>query len=273
MPIEQADKETIELWPEGAPGALGTAPEDRPSITLFPPDPSARTGSAMVLLPGGGYGGHADHEGRPFAEWLSGIGIFTAVLKYRLGPRYRHPCMIEDAFRAIRTVRFHAAEWEIDPNRVGIMGFSAGGHLTATATTLATDGDPGSADPIDRLSSHPNVSLPIYAVLETSGPYNHGGSITNLLGENPSKELLDLLTPRLHVSGRTPPTFMAHAIDDAAVPIENSLLYALALSESGVPFQLLAYDHGGHGFGMGTQDEALSRWTDDAAIWLRRQGF
>ncbi|MDR3709379.1 MAG: alpha/beta hydrolase [Capsulimonadaceae bacterium] len=273
MPISQPDKETIELWPGGAPGALGTEPEDRPSITLYPPDPALKTGSAMVVLPGGGYGGHADHEGRPVAEWLNSIGIFAAVLQYRLGPRYHHPCMVEDACRAIRTVRYRAKEWELDANHVGILGFSAGGHLTASATTLATPGNPSAADPIDRLSSRPDVSVPIYAVMEMRGPYSHDGSRLNLLGENPPDDLIDLLTPRLHVTKDTPPTLLLHAVDDAAVPMENTLLYALALSKARVPYQIQAYQNGGHGFGMGTGNPILSRWPDDAALWLKSYGF
>jgi len=268
-----AGHERIVLWPDGAPGALGNGPEDRPAITLYPADPARRTGSAFVVLPGGGYGGHAPHEGHPFAEWLSGLGIFAAVLEYRLGPKYHHPCMLNDASRAIRIVRSRAHEWQIDENRIGIMGFSAGGHLTACATVLATPGDSSAVDPVERVSSAPNLSIPVYAVLEMEGPYSHEGSRANLLGETPSDELIDLLTPRLHVTSSTPPTLLVTAVDDPAVPIENSLHYALALSAAKVPYQFIAYQNGGHGFGVGAGNPVLSRWLDDAELWLRGYGF
>jgi acetyl esterase/lipase len=273
MPVPQPDKETIELWPVGAPGAIGSEPEDRPSLTLYSPPSAIATGSAVVVLPGGGYCMLADHEGRPVAEWLSSLGIFAAVLQYRLAPRYQHPSMLADGTRAMRLVRFRAAEWGIDANRIGILGFSAGGHLTATTTTLATPGDPEATDPIERVTSRPALSMPLYAVLELDPPYNNGGSTRNLLGENPSRELVDLLTPRLHVDSNTPPTFLMTAVDDTAVPAEGSYRYAMALSAAKVPYQILGYEKGGHGFGLGIGNPVLSRWTEDAALWLRSHGF
>ena len=273
MPIPQPDKETIELWPTGAPGALGTESEDRPSLTLYPAYSSTATGASIVVLPGGGYQGHADHEARPIAEWLNSIGIFAAVLQYRLGPRYRHPCMLADASRAIQTVRARASAWKIDPERVGILGFSAGGHLTSMASVHYTSGEPQSDDPISRQSSRPNVSVLMYAVLDMSGKFGHEGSRLNLLGPSPSNKLLELATTRNHITPDTPPTLLIGSVDDAAVPIENSLEYAMALSQAKVPYQLLAYQDGGHGFGLGVGSPVLSRWTDDATLWLRGHQF
>ncbi|HEY3330338.1 MAG TPA: alpha/beta hydrolase [Capsulimonadaceae bacterium] len=273
MSIEQPDKETILLWPAGAPDALGTQPEDQPSLTLYPPDLAIATGAVMVVLPGGGYGGHAEHESRPVADWLNAHGIFAAVLKYRLGPKYHHPVMLHDAQRAIRVVRANSAAWKIDPARVGILGFSAGGHLASTASVHYDAGDKAAADPIDTLGSRPDVSVLVYAVIDLETKNSHAGSMNNLLGDNRDPALLAHLTTHKQITPDTPPTFLVTAVDDAAVPVDNSLLYARALSAAGVQYELHAYQDGGHGFGMGIGHPILGRWPDDAAAWLKLHGF
>jgi acetyl esterase/lipase len=251
--------QTIPLWPDGnIPGAKGSEPGDVPTLTLYPP--ANPNGAAIVICPGGGYGHLADHEGAPVAEWLNRIGVFGAVLRYRLGPRYQNPAMHHDVSRALRTVRAHAVEWSIEPDRVGVLGFSAGGHLAATVSVHNDDGDPNASDPIERHGSRPDVAVLIYPVIEMEGAAHHAGSRRNLLGENPTPELVRHLSPRLHVGPRTPPTFLVHSTDDTAVPIANSLEYAEALKQAGIYVRLYQLSHGGHGYGMGDNDPELSTW-------------
>ncbi len=265
--------EAIPLWEGKAPGALGDEAGDRPSIQVYLPKSIKQTGAAVVVCPGGGYGMLADHEGRPVAERLNDIGIVGIVLKYRLGPKYHHPIMLNDASRAIRFVRAHADEWKLDPHKIGILGFSAGGHLASSAATHFDDGDPKAADPIDRLSSRPDAAMLIYPVITMTDPYTHGGSRHNLLGDKPKSELVDLMSNEKQVSPKTPPTFLVHSSDDRAVPVENSLMFASALSKAGVPCELHVYAHGPHGFGLGGDDPSLKTWPDLCAVWLKKIGF
>ncbi len=271
--------EPFPLWPQGAPGALGKAPEDVPTLTPYVAPKGRATGAAIVVCPGGGYQHLAlDHEGRAVAEWLNSVGVTAFVLKYRLGPRYRHPSMLQDAARAIRTVRARASEWGLDPERVGILGFSAGGHLASTAGTHFDAGKPDSTDPIERVSSRPSVMILIYPVI-TMRELTHAGSRRNLLGENPSPELVALLSNEEQVTKETPPAFLVHTMNDAAVPVENTLMFVAALRRAGVPFELHLYERGPHGFGLGTAregkpaDPILSTWPAHAADWLRLHGF
>jgi hypothetical protein len=215
----------------------------------------------------------APHEAEPVAQWLNSHGATGIILKYRLGPRYHHPVMLGDVARAIRLTRHHASDWGIDPKRVGVLGFSAGGHLASTVSTHFTPGDIHSPDPIERHSSRPDVSILIYPVITLEGKFAHGGSRTHLLGENPDPELVKNLSNHTHVTRDTPPTFLVHSSDDAPVPIENSLMYASALSAAGVPFAMEVYAHGGHGYGMGGTDPILGSWKDQCAKWLRHRGF
>ncbi len=265
--------QTFPLWKDAVPGALGAAPEDIPTLTVFVPDEKLRNGSAVVVCPGGGYGGLADHEGKPIAEWLNTLGVTACVLKYRLGPKYHHPVMWQDASRAIRTVRSKAGEWRLDPERIGIIGFSAGGHLCSTMATHFDAGNPASADVIEQASSRPNFAMPIYAVITMSDPYTHQGSRHNLLGDNPPQELIDLLSNEKQVTSQTPPIFLMHTADDEAVPVENSLLFALACRKAGVQVELHIYAHGRHGVGLAKDDPTLSGWTTLAADWMRARGF
>lgn len=261
------------LWPGGAPGAKGTAPEDVPSLQFFPASPEKSLGATVIVCPGGGYAGLADHEGAPVAQWLNSIGVNSAVLRYRLGPKYHHPCMMLDAQRAIRTVRARCASLGWDPKKIGILGFSAGGHLASTATTHFDAGDPAASDPIDRQSCRPDFSILIYPVITMSDPYTHTGSRTNLLGDNPAPELIRLLSNERHVTKETPPVFLVHTWADNGVPVQNSLMFATAMRRAGVPCELHMYEQGPHGFGLGTGNPILSQWPAQCAIWLRLHGL
>ncbi len=262
------------LWPNGAPSAKGSAPEDIPSIQLYPAPADKATGASVVVCPGGGYGALAAHEGHDIAVWLNSIGVTAVVLKYRLGRfGYRHPVMLGDAQRAIRTTRAKAAEWKIDPARIGIMGFSAGGHLTSTAATHFDAGDPNSADPIEKQSSRPDVAILCYAVITMTDPFTHAGSRKNLLGDAPSQELINLLSNEKQVTDKTPPTFIFHTEDDKAVPVENSLQFAAALRKAKVPYEMHVYETGRHGVGLAKDNPALNTWPKLLENWLRARKF
>src|SRR5436190_7721662 len=264
-------EQPIILWPNGAPGALGHEPGDIPTLTPYLPPPDKATGAAIIVCPGGGYSHLADHEGRPVAEWLNTLGITAFVFKYRLGPRYHHPAPLLDAARAIRTVRARATQWHLDPNRIGILGFSAGGHLAATIGTRFDAGTPDAADNIERVSSCPDLMMLIYPVI-TMGEFTHAGSKRMLLGENPSADLVKLLSNDEHVTKETPPAFLVHTADDPGVPVENSLRFAEALRKMKVPVEVHIYEHGPHGFGLGGKDPILSTWPQRSADWLKVHG-
>jgi acetyl esterase/lipase len=259
----------VPLWPNGAPAALGKEDKDIPTLTPYLPDPAMATGAAMVILPGGGYGGLAAHEGKGYADWLVSKGVAGFVVKYRLGSHgYRHPCMLQDAARAVRMVRANSAQYKIDPKRVGIMGSSAGGHLASTLLTHFDAGQPEAADPIERQSSRPDLGILCYPVI-SMGPLTHQGSKNNLLGNDPAPELVKLLSNELQVSKDTPPCFLWHTWEDKGVKVENSLEFAAALRRAGVPFDLHVYQKGGHGMGLGNGHP----WTADCIFWLKAQGF
>jgi acetyl esterase/lipase len=260
---------TFPLWPDGAPGALGTADKDIPTLTVQTADPAIATGAAMVILPGGGYGGLAGHEGKGYADWFVTNGVTCFVLKYRLGSAgYRHPVMLQDAARAVRVVRARAAEFKIDPKRVGIIGSSAGGHLASTLLTHFDAGKADATDAIERESSRPTLGILCYPVI-SMGPNTHQGSKNNLLGKEPSAELVKLLSNELQVTKDTPPTFLWHTAEDKAVKVENSLDFAAALQRAGVPFDLHVYQKGAHGLGLGKNHP----WAADCIFWLREQKF
>ncbi len=271
-----AQTNTIPLWEKGAPGALGSAEKDIPTLTIYLPEASKANGSAVVICPGGGYGGLANHEGEHYARFLNEQGIAGFVLKYRLGPSgYKHPIMLGDAARAVRLVRAKAAEWKVDAKRVGIMGSSAGGHLASTLLTHFDAGNPDAADPVDRESSRPDLGILCYPVI-TMGEFTHKGSRFNLLGDAPSEEALKNLSNELQVTKKTPPCFIWHTFEDKGVPIENSLQFAEALRKAGVPFDLHIYEKGPHGLGLGTrewQPEKRHPWTSDVVYWLKARGF
>jgi len=269
-------QEPVRLWPGAAPGALGTDDKDIPTLTPFLAKPDLATGAAVVICPGGGYGGLAGHEGKDYALWLNGQGIAGFVLKYRLGSGgYRHPIMLGDAARAVRLVRAHAAEWKIDAKRVAIMGSSAGGHLASTLLTHFDAGDAAASDVVERQSSRPDLGILCYAVI-SMGPNTHEGSKNNLLGNGPSPELVKLLSNELQVTPQTPPCFLWHTWEDNAVKVENTLEFATALRRAGVRFDLHVYEKGGHGMGLGgnpADPSKLLDWTRDCASWLKVEGF
>lgn len=272
----------VPLWPSGAPDARGTDPEkDVPTLTAFWPDRGTSTVAAVIVCPGGGYGGLAGYEGRDYAVWMSERGIAGFVLKYRLGSNgYRHPTMLHDAQRAIRLLRANAAEWRIDPRRIGIMGSSAGGHLAATAMTHFDAGNPAATDAVERVSSRPDLGILCYPVI-SMGSLGHGGSRQNLLGTNPAPETVALLSNELQVTKETPPCFVWHTRDDPVVKVQNAFAFAQALQTNGVPYDLHIYQSGPHGMALGTKgyqpgisDPAkLLPWTRDLDSWLRLQGF
>ncbi len=269
--------EPLPLWPGPAPGALGNRPEDIPTLTPFLPPAARAGGAAIVICPGGGYAELAtDREGDNFARLFNEHGIAAFVLKYRLGSHgYRHPAMLEDVSRAIRTVRANAAKWNVDPQRVGVMGFSAGGHLASTVMTHFDAGSPASPDPVERQGSRPDLGILCYPVI-TMGARTHPGSRENLLGKNPSAALVDLLSNEKQVTARTPPAFIWHTAEDGLVSVQNSLLFAAALADHRVPFDLHVYEKGGHGMGLGKSSTDPGRfhpWTEDLFYWLTAHGY
>lgn len=265
---------TIPLWQGKAPGALGEADEDIPTLTIYMPLNTTGPMTAVIIAPGGGYQRLAsNHEGRQPAAFFNSLGVAAFVLKYRLGPKYHHPVELGDAQRAIRTVRARAAEWHVAPDRIGMMGFSAGGHLTATASTQFDAGAPGAADPVDRVSSRPDFAILGYPVVTLTEAWTHQGSKTMLLGSTPDPSLARSLSNETRVTAQTPPTFLFHTNADTAVPVENSLHYFLALRKAGVPAELHVFKDGPHGVGLAMQDPALSEWPKVLANWLRANGL
>jgi acetyl esterase/lipase len=261
------------LWPNGAPGALGTTEDDKPSLAPFIVPPGRGTGTAVIVCPGGAYAHLSmDKEGEQVARWLNSIGVTAFVLKYRLGPKYHHPIELGDAQRAIRAVRSKAAEYRVMPDRIGIMGFSAGGHLASTAGTHFDAGNPGAPDPIDRAGSRPDFLVLCYPVI-SFGPFAHRGSLQMLLGDNPDPKLVENLSNELQVTAQTPPAFLFHTTEDRTVPVENSVMFYSALRKAGVPAEIHIYERGPHGVGLAQTDEALSTWPARLADWLRVHGL
>ena len=271
MPIQ--DAQVIPLWPAGAPGALGTADPDVPAITVYLPRTMAVGTPAVIVCPGGGYQTLAsNHEGRQVASYLNSLGIAAFVLRYRLGPRYHHPIELGDAQRAIRLVRSRATEWRIDAGRVGIMGFSAGGHLAMTASTITTPVNAVAADPIDAVPSRPDFAVLGYPVISMTAAWTHQGSKRNLLGEPADAGLAKQLSGELAVTRDTPPTFIFQTNEDRSVPAENAVHYYLALRQAGVPAEMHVFEKGAHGVGLANNDPALSAWSGLLANWLRGRG-
>jgi acetyl esterase/lipase len=268
------EPQTILLWPAGAPGALGQEDTDKPALTVYMPSNTAGPMTAVIVAPGGSYRALATNkEGRLPASYLNSLGIAAFVLRYRLGPQYHHPIELGDAQRALRTVRSRAAEWHIAPDRVGIMGFSAGGHLASSASTHADAGRADAADPIDRVSSRPDFTVLAYPVISLVEPFTHQGSKTNLLGANPDPALARSLSSDTQVTASTPPAFLFQTNADTTVPAENAVAYFLALRKAGVLAELHVFRDGPHGVGLAQQDPALAEWPRLLANWLRVSGF
>jgi acetyl esterase/lipase len=270
LAAQTAAPSNILLWPQGAPGALGNTETDIPLLEPFPAPGPIKVPTAVIVCPGGGYAHLAiTYEGEDVARWLNTLGISGFVLKYRLGPRYHHPIEIGDAQRAIRYVRAHAKELGIEPNRIGIWGFSAGGHLAASTGTHFDPGKTDSPDPIERESSRPDFMILAYPVITMKDPYAHAGSRTNLLGNNPDPSLVELLSNELQVKPDTPPAFLFHTTEDKTVPVENSVEFYLALRKAGVPAEMHIYLKGRHGVGLAPNDPVLSKWPGQLADWLK----
>lgn len=268
----------IRLWDGDAPGARGQGPQDIPTLTPYAPEAGKRNGATMLILPGGGYGSLAEHEGTGYAEFFAAHGITAYVLKYRLGPNgYRHPTMLNDAARALRMVRAFARRDGLDPARVGIIGSSAGGHLASTLATHFDSNRPDgpaldAKDACDRESSRPDLAILCYPVISFL-EFAHAGSRKNLLGENQAAALVQNLSNELQVTKDTPPTFLWHTVEDKSVPVENSLLFAAALRRAGVPFSLHIYEKGAHGLGFGRPDKPAPPWSEQLLYWFKERKF
>ena len=273
--VFSAEPTTELLWPAGAPGAKGDKAADKPTLTICLPDPQKANGAAVVVCPGGGYGGLAtDHEGRQIAAWLNSMGVGGFILEYRhRGRGYGHPAPLQDAQRAIRTVRARAKEFKIDPKRIGIMGFSAGGHLTSSAGTHFDAGDAKAADPIQRVSCRPDFMILCYPVIAFDEPYTHRGSQYNLLGKDADPALVKKMSSEKQVTKDTPPAFLFHTDEDKGVPAENSVQFYLALRRAGVPAELHIYRRGPHGIGLNRQPGATATWPKRAEQWMKEMGF
>lgn len=267
------------LWSRSVPYALGDRPEDIPSLTAYHPLREKATGAAIVICPGGGYWEWmGNYEGRDFALWLNEHGISAFVLKYRLASDgYHYPAIVEEVSRAIRWVRAHAAKWALDPNRIGVLGASAGGHLASYAATHFDKGNPHDPDPVERVSSRPDLCVLCYPVISTMA--FESGTKSNLLGANASPEIEEYVSSECQVTPETPPCFLWHTQDDRVVPVEHSLLFAQALQQNGIPFSLHVYPSGPHGLGLGVHgyepgsSEPLHEWTTALAFWLKNCCF
>jgi acetyl esterase/lipase len=271
-----ADEPKVELlWPNGAPGAKGDSDNDKPTLTIFLPPAETANGAAVVVCPGGGYGGLAiSYEGVDVAKWLNSLGVAGFVLKYRhRGTGYGHPSPLDDAQHAIRTVRSRAAEFKVDPARIGILGFSAGGHLASSAGTHFDKGDSAAKDPIDRVSCRPDFLILCYPVISFTTPYTHQGSKKNLLGADADQKLVESMSSELQVTPDTPPTFLWHTDADTGVPPENSVLFYMALKKAKIPAEMHIFEKGRHGLGLAKDTPGAALWPSACADWMRARGL
>ena len=264
-----AAQDGMPLWPDAPPQS---APGDTFIPTLTPRLlETDKPLGAVIVFPGGGYGGRADHEKWPIAECFNKAGFHAFVLDYRVSPN-RHPAPLMDAARAVRLVRENAAAWKVKPDKIAILGFSAGGHLAGSLSVFFDAGDPNAKDPVARQSSRPDAAVLCYPVI-SSGEFGHKGSFNNLLGPDATQEEKDKMSLERCVRPDTPPTFLWHTAEDSGVPVENSLLMARALHEKGVPFELHVYPHGQHGLGLAPKDAHVATWSTLCAEWLRGMGW
>jgi len=275
----------VKLWPKGTPGeVVSPKPEEtfdgkrvryvsEPTLTVYLPSKEQNTGVAVIICPGGGYGIEAmDHEGYDVADFLQSHGIAGIVLKYRL-PYGHSELPLQDAQQAMRLVRFHAEEWQIDPTKVGIAGFSAGGHLASTLSTHFDSGKKDAVDPIDRLSSRPDFSILLYPVVTFKEEWGHMGSRENLIGKTNDWKIIERFCNELQVTNQTPPAFIALADDDTAVKPRNSIEYYLALKREGIPAELHIFKEGGHGFGMHKTGKAHDQWPLMVVEWMKAMKY
>lgn len=270
MPLPSLSIERTPLWPDGHPAIAHVADAERPTLTAYPVATDRATG-AVLICPGGGYGSCSPIESEPIARWVNSLGLTAFVLEYRVAP-HRHPAPLHDIRRAIRRVRHEADRWQIRPDKLAALGFSAGGHLVATAGTQFDLGTPGADDPVERQSSRPDALVLCYPVISFVA-HAHEGSVTNLLGEGASPELRRALSAELNVTAETPPTFLWHTAADEPVPVQNSLLFAESLAAHGVPFALHVFPTGRHGLNLARDEPLASAWTTLCAAWLDAQGI
>ncbi len=268
--------QTIRLWPGEAPEAKGKACEDTPTLTIFTPQPGHENGSSVVVLPGGAYFGLAANlEGRQVADWFTARGFHAFILQYRLSSNgYLLPIPLLDARRAVQTVRARASDYHIDPNRIVIIGFSAGGHLAALASTQFVTGKADAEDPIERVSSRPNFTVlgyPWIGAISSDTSHLSYCKLYNVMDR--CEALRTAYSPDLFVSKDTPPTFWFHTFNDETVPVEQGLRYYEALVKAGVPAEAHIFANGQHGAGLGRADAALDQWPNLLEIWLRAQGL
>lgn len=274
-----ADPKTVPLWGEQIPGPKSSEPGNIPALTIYQAPSDRANGCAVVVCPGGGYSGRAvDHEGKQVADWLNQRGVHAFVLKYRTVNESKiaaplHPGPMLDVQRAIRTVRSSARNYGIDPARVGVWGFSAGGHLASTAATHFDSGKADATDPIDKVSCRPDFAILAYPVITMDGPPTHAGSRRNLLGQNPDPALAELMSNDKQVTAQTPPTFLFHTDEDKGVPVMNSILFFQALKKHNIPAELHVYERGKHGVGLATNDPVLGTWPDRLEAWMKVRGL
>ncbi len=274
----------LPLWPEGVPGARPDGGVERiednriynvqvPTLTVLAPPAGQANGAAVIVCPGGGYTRLAvTIEGNPTARWLNSLGVTAFILKYRL-KEYGHPAPLRDVLRAVRLVRSRAAEFGVDPARIGVYGSSAGGHVASCAATLFDHPAGRTGHALDAVSARPDFVLLQYPVIFMEGPHVHAGSRRNLIGENPSPDLVALLSTDRQVTAATPPAFLVHTAEDASVPLENSVAFHAALRRAGVPAELHLFQKGPHGFGMRQDLGPASEWPRLAETWMRAGGW
>lgn len=275
---------TVPLWPGKAPHAVGDSDADKPTLTAYPAPKEKATGAAVVVCPGGGYGNlAADHEGKQAAEWLNSVGVTAFVRKYRVATKDRpgpvHPAPLADAQRAIRLVRAKAKDYGIDPNRVGIWGFSAGGHLASTAATHFNTGGLKNDDDVEKESARPDFAVLAYPVITMEDGVTHAGSKRNLLGDKPDAKLVELYSNEKQVTKDTPPVFIFHTSEDKSVVPEHAVRFYLACKKAGVPAELHIYEKGRHGVGLGRDpkwtggEKSVETWPDRLADWMKSRGL
>lgn len=279
-----ADNPTFPLWPEGVPNAKPNLGEEKavngsysnvsnPTLTVYRPAVDRPNGTAVVICPGGGYGNlSVEREGVQYANWLSTLGVTSFVLKYRLA-EFGHPAPLQDVLRAIRLVRSRATEFKINPDRIGVMGSSAGGHLAASAGTLFDHAAGKTGAPLDAINARPDFVILMYPVITMVPPVAHAGSRKNLIGSNPTQELIDLMSVEKQVTAQTSPTLLIHTQADQTVPVENSILFYQALTRAKVPAEMYLFEHGTHGMGMRDGLGTSSNWSHRAEEWLRGRGL
>ncbi|MCA9257621.1 MAG: alpha/beta hydrolase, partial [Planctomycetales bacterium] len=260
------------LWPQGTPDAVADEAADQPALRFYPA--ANPNGACVLVCPGGRYHVLAsNHEGQQVAKWFNSFGVSAAVLRYRLAPRYRHPAQLNDVQRALRTLRATAEQRGFDVQRLGVMGFSAGGHLAAMASTHYDLGEPQSSDPIERESCRPAFTILGYPVVSLKREVTHGGSRDGLLSPQGDEAAALELSSETKVTDDTPPAFLFHTVDDTAVPVENSVRYCRALAEHHVPVEMHLYQSGPHGVGLAAHNPALQSWTNCLQEWMRGNGW